>query len=494
MLYNSKAFLAFLAVVLLVYYPLPQRAKLWFLLACSAAFYGFWDPRLLGLLALSTAVDFVAGRQIDRAPPEARRSRTAWLWASLAVNLGMLGFFKYHDFFVLEFSVLLGALGLNVDPEGYLLRLVLPAGISFYTFQTMAYTIDIWRGHLRHEPDPLKFALYVVFFPQLVAGPVERATHLLPQFSRPFGLSPQMVRQGIFLILLGFVKKVVFADRLALAIAPLYDIDALGRLPTSVEAASAQLLFTTQIYVDFSSYSDIAIGLGLLLGYHIRPNFNLPFVVPSIPERWRRWHISMSQWFRDYIFIPLGGSRHGALRTQLNILFLMFLSGLWHGASRNFVVWGLLNGLAMLSHRWLERPLGALRGLFGAHPLSRVAYFYLCCLFTYASIASINIFFRTPDWSTALAYAGQIFGAGLGDYARALSSLDLSKNTVLDDDLQLGFLYTGLIFLAHEGERYLQLGAKITAGGWAWWLSCAGLLWLVVAFGISGPQFIYFQF
>jgi hypothetical protein len=169
-------------------------------------------PALLGLLALSTAIDFVAGQQIDRAPPEARRTRKAWLLFSLAVNLGMLGFFKYHDFFVVELCALLGALGFGVDPENHLLRLVLPAGISFYTFQTMAYTIDIWRGHLRHEPDPLKFALYVVFFPQLVAGPVERATHLLPQFSRPFGLSPQMVRQGVFLILLGFVKKVVFAD------------------------------------------------------------------------------------------------------------------------------------------------------------------------------------------------------------------------------------------------------------------------------------------
>jgi D-alanyl-lipoteichoic acid acyltransferase DltB (MBOAT superfamily) len=493
-LFNSKIFLVFMAIVLAVYYPLPARAKVWFLLAMSWIFYGFWDPSLLSLIVLSTAVDWLCGRQIDRAPTEARALRKGWLWLSLLFNLGMLGFFKYHDFFVTEAAALLSAVGLQVSAEDYLLHLILPVGISFYTFQTMAYTIDVYRGDIAHEPDFVKFALYVAFFPQLVAGPVERAPHLLPQFSRPFRLDEAMVKRGLFLILLGFVKKVVFADRLARTIQPFYDFDRMGRLPTSVEAASAQLLFTTQIYVDFSSYSDIAIGLGLLLGYHIRPNFNLPFVVPSIPERWRRWHISMSQWFRDYIFIPLGGSRLGERRTQINILILMLLSGLWHGASRNFVMWGLLNGLAMLSHRWLERPLAWLRQRTGASRFSATAYFYLCCAVTYCTIASINIFFRCPDWSSALIYAELIFGSGIEGYAKALGSLKLSKNHVYDDALQIGFIFTFLIFAAHEAERHLNLQRAILSKRWAWAATCLGLFFLVFTFGISGPQFIYFQF
>ena len=487
MLFNSKIFVLFLIVVLSVYYTLSDRMKIWFLLLMSYVFYGFWDPALCSLIMLSTVVDYGCGRRIGALPVEQRRAKAKpWLWLSLAVNLGLLGFFKYCDFFVAEFVHAAGWFGLAIDADRYLLNLILPVGISFYTFQTMAYSIDLYRGDIvKPEKHFGRFALYVSFFPQLVAGPVERAPHLLPQFSRPFRMSPSMVREGIFMILLGFVKKVVIADRLARVIEPYY----LRHADSTIDAAAAMLLFTCQIYVDFSSYSDIAIGLGLLLGYNIRANFNLPFVVPSIPERWRRWHISMSHWFRDYIFIPLGGSRKGTVRTQVNIMLVMFLSGLWHGASNNFVVWGLLNGATMVSHKVLIKPLRVMSGAMERTEVSRVSYYYLCCWVTFCTIASINIFFRCPDWETAKSFVDAIFCSGLEPYIKFAF-----KPRRLDRDLLDAFAWVILVFAAHEGQRYFDLRTKILANPRIWAGVCLFFFWWVINFGITGPEFIYYQF
>lgn len=487
MLFNSKIFVVFLVVVLVVYYRLPDRAKIWFLLGMSYVFYGFWDPRLCGLILLSTVVDYACGRQLGQIDLDQRRSQgKPWLWLSLAVNLGLLGFFKYYDFFVQELVTSLSWVGLTVDPERYLLHLVLPVGISFYTFQTMAYTIDLWRGDIeRAEKHFGRFALYVAFFPQLVAGPVERAPHLLPQFSRPFRLSKQMVYEGVFLILLGFIKKVIIADRIARNIQPQYE-----RLATDgLDAAVAMLLFTCQIYVDFSSYSDIAIGIGLLLGYHIRPNFNLPFVVPSISERWRRWHISMSHWFRDYIFIPLGGSRKGEFRTQVNIMAVMFLSGLWHGASNNFVVWGLGNGATMVGQKVLLKPLRWVSTRMDRHPVSRVSYYYLCCAVTFCMISTINIFFRCPDWDTAMSFVQAIFLSGSDRYIDAIAN-----GPALPTPLSEGLRWLLVVFFAHELQRYFDVRKHILANRRLWGVVCMLSFWWIVTFGITGPEFIYYQF
>jgi len=488
-LFNSKIFIAFAAVVFLLFYQLPQRAKIVFLLVMSYVFYGFWDPWLLSLIILSTVVDWTCGRGIALAPEDDTKTRKRWLGLSLAVNLGLLGFFKYHDFFVGELIGAVNAFGGDIERERWLLNLVLPVGISFYTFQTMAYTIDIYRKEIKHEPSLLRFALYVSFFPQLVAGPVERAPHLLPQFRRPFRMSRGMVREGVFLILLGFVKKVVIADRLANYIEPYYELDRLGHDITSFEAAMSQLLFTTQIYVDFSSYSDIAIGLGLLLGYNIRPNFNLPFVVPSIPERWRRWHISMSHWFRDYIFIPLGGSRKGTWRTQANILAVMFLSGLWHGASTTFVVWGLLNGLTMVTHKLIRRPLKFMSGAAKKNKVSERVYFYICCWNTYCTIAAINIFFRCPDWPTAREYVDAIFLRGGSEYVAVV--FDPSS---WPTDFLYGALFTLFVFGVHESQRYWKSKEWVLAHPVRWGMVSLAMFWVVITFGIKGPQFIYYQF
>ena len=483
MLFNSKVFIAFALVVFGLYYALDDKRKLWLLFAASYTFYGFWDPLLLGLIFLSTCVDFVCGREIHRTGQALKRK--LWLWLSLGTNLGLLGFFKYYDFFVSEFAEAAQLVGFSgIVADSFMLNLILPVGISFYTFQTMCYTIDIYRREVEPEPSFLRFGIYVAFFPQLVAGPVERAPHLLPQFSRPFRMSRSMVYEGVFLVLLGFIKKVVVADRIAKFIEPYYE-----RLADNgPEAAIAMMLFTTQIYVDFSSYSDIAIGLGLLLGYHIRPNFNLPFVVPSIPERWRRWHISMSHWFRDYIFIPLGGSRKGPVRTQVNIMAVMFLSGLWHGASNNFVMWGLLNGSTMVSHKLLLRPLRFLSGIAETTWLTKWVYYYICCFVTYCTISSINIFFRSPDWETAKSFVRAIYLSGLDPWIHFFTELDI-PGPLLD-----GIAWTLVVFFVHELQRWGDLKSKILGNRAIWAVTCAAMFWFVVTFGISGPEFIYYQF
>lgn len=486
MLFNSRIFLALLVLVLAVYYGLPDRAKVWFLLAVSIVFYGYWDPELLLLLFGSIGFNFWLGKAMAAARGDARRTRLL-LWACVIANIGLLGFFKYTDFFIQELCLAASAVGVALNPDDYLLKLVLPVGISFYTFQTMSYPLDIHRGDIQEpEPSLARFALYVSFFPQLVAGPVERAPHLLPQFSRPFRINRQMVYEGVFLVLLGFAKKVIIADRLGAWIAPYYRPET---ETSAAEAAASMLLFTTQIYVDFSSYSDIAIGLGLLLGYSIRPNFNLPFVVPSIPERWRRWHLSMSEWFRDYIFIPLGGSRKGQVRTQINVMIVMLASGLWHGASNNFLVWGLLNGLTMVGHRLLLRPLRAVSGQMERTTLTRISYFYLCCLLTWCTIASINIFFRCPDWPTATRFVRLIFNSGWQTWYETARSLQ-----DFPPDLVNGFGWTLVVFVLHESQRYLDAKRRIRDNRVLWAATCLLLFWGVITFGVAGSQFIYYQF
>ena len=485
MLFNSKVFPVFLLAVLSVYYWLGKDAKLWFLLVMSYVFYGFWNPWLCGLIFLSTVVDYTCALQIDAAADNPKLAKR-WMGVSLAMNLGALGFFKYYNFFLDTLAFNLGMLGLPNDLSYGHLDLILPVGISFYTFQTLSYTIEVYKGNFKADSNFRDFALFVAFFPQLVAGPVERATHLLPQYKLPFKLTRRQVYEGIFLILLGFVKKVVIGDRLANMIDPYFETE----VANGAIAWMSVVLFTTDIYVDFSAYSDIAIGLGRLLGYDIRPNFNLPFVVPSIPERWRRWHISMGHWFRDYIYFPLGGNRHGLVRTQVNIMAVMFLSGLWHGASYNFVVWGLLNGLTMVGHRVLRDPiLKPLSTLAGRHWLTERLYFYLCCWNTLLMISSINIFFRADNWEVAKSYVYQMYGRNPWHVIQWFATPQNWPN-----DYMWGFHWMFIVFCFHEAERYWQIRDRIIDNRVAWVVCCLVMYLMVLIFGIKGPEFIYYQF
>ena len=398
MIFNSFTFFIFLFVVLGLYYGLARRAQNILLLTASYFFYGWWDWRFLSLLLISTVVDYAVGLAIVHQPAHKR----GWLLLSMITNLGLLGFFKYFNFCVDSAAVLLA--GMGFEPHLPVLRIILPVGISFYTFQTMSYTIDIYRGHLAPTRSLLDFSLFVSFFPQLVAGPIERATHLLPQFTRPRVVTRPMIESGCFLVLLGLFRKVVIAD----GVAPLANaVFASVADASGPELCLGAMFFAIQIYGDFAGYSDIARGSARLFGFDLMVNFAQPYLSRNITEFWRRWHISLSTWLRDYLYIPLGGNRRGIAATYRNLFLTMLLGGLWHGARWNFVIWGGLHGLYLAIHKsWLSRrgrkPATAAVARFGGRELGGIVLTFLLVDFTW-------IFFRCSSLAQAVDYIKGIF-------------------------------------------------------------------------------------
>ena len=383
--------------MLAVYYVLSTRAQNAWLLVASYVFYGWWDWRFLGLILLSTVVDYFIGQRIAAADEESTKKRL--LAVSITTNLGILGVFKYYGFFVQSFVGVLEAMG--VQAHVTTLQIVLPVGISFYTFQTMSYSFDIYRGRIQPTRNFLNFALFVAYFPQLVAGPIERAHHLLPKLEAVRRIKWLDIAVGFELIVIGLFKKVAVADTLG----PIVD----ARFADPSLSSGADLLITTylfafQIYGDFSGYSDIARGVSRFFGVDLMRNFNQPYLSQSITEFWRRWHISLSTWLRDYLYIPLGGNREGSFRTYQNLMTTMLLGGLWHGANWTFVVWGGLHGLYLAVHKVLlrgHRPDIDNTPRLGVAPLIRIIVtFNLVCL--------TWIFFRAADLATALEILGRI--------------------------------------------------------------------------------------
>ena len=358
MLFNSYVFWIFLAIVLALHAVLRGQPRKIMLVVASYVFYGYWDWRFLGLIFISTVTDYFAARWIANSASPGRKKLVLWL--SIAVNLGILGFFKYADFFVGSLVALLNSLGIPASWE--VLGIVLPVGISFYTFQTMSYTIDVYRGELKPARGFIDFMLYVSFFPQLVAGPIERATRLLPQIIRPRQRTEHDFRAGLYLVLLGLFKKIVIADNLAAIANAIFSADA-GTL-SGPEVIVGVYAFAFQIYGDFAGYSSIARGVAHWLGYDLMVNFRMPYLAVSPSDFWRRWHISLSTWLRDYLYIPLGGNRAGTVATYRNLALTMLLGGLWHGAAWTFVAWGAFHGLILIAYRAFagkrdasERPL-----------------------------------------------------------------------------------------------------------------------------------------
>jgi D-alanyl-lipoteichoic acid acyltransferase DltB (MBOAT superfamily) len=346
MLFNSLAFGIFLAAVLAGYFLLRRhhRAQNALLLAASLASYGFWDARFLALLAASIAVNFLAGRAIHQAGTLSRRR--LWLGVALGWDLAVLGAFKYFNFFAASLARGLALFGIEVDQVT--LNLVLPLGLSFYTFQAITYPFDIYRGRLEPTRSLLDFGLFVSFFPTLVSGPIERASHLLPQIAAPRRVTADSFNEGLALIIWGYFQKLVIADNLALLVNGIYG----GYTQyQGLDIALGILAYTFQIFADFAGYTDIARGVARLLGFQLRLNFNLPYFATSPPDFWNRWHMSLSSWLRDYLYIPLGGNRKGRVRTGLNLLVTMGLCGLWHGAAWTFVVWGLYHGALLVIQR-----------------------------------------------------------------------------------------------------------------------------------------------
>lgn len=345
MLFNSLSFLASFSILLLLLWCIPrQRDKKILLLAYSYFFYGCWDYRFLALIVGSSLTDFYIGKwlYIEKAPSIRKR----WLIASVFVNLGSLGFFKYYNFFVDSLSPLISSFGWDAGT----LEIILPVGISFFTFQSMSYTIDIYREKLEPCHDLSDFLLFVAFFPQLVAGPIVRAADFLPQLTRPIRLTKANLNAGSMIFLGGLLKKLLIADKLSIFVDCIF---ANPQLYDGVTLWLATLSYGIQIYCDFCGYSDMAIGLGRILGFKLPINFRFPYGASDIQEFWRRWHVSLSSWLRDYLYFSLGGNRGTAGRTYANLMLTMLLGGLWHGAGWNFLLWGFLHGFALVLHKLL---------------------------------------------------------------------------------------------------------------------------------------------
>lgn len=396
MIFNSVVFIVFIGIVYSFYWILnakfPRYQNL-FLLIASYVFYGYWDYRFLSLIFLSTLVDFYCAKYMVKSTAEKKK---ILLLISIVFNLGILGYFKYMGFFIDSFKSGLQYFNYNFDFD-YTLNIILPVGISFYTFQTMSYTIDVYREKLNPTRDFISFAAFVSFFPQLVAGPIERATNLLPQITakRKFDLKQSI--EGFNLIIWGFFKKIVIADSLA----PIVDDIFMNyqHLEGSVLFLGA-LYFTIQIYCDFSGYSDIAIGLAKLLGINLMINFNFPYFSTDISDFWRRWHISLSTWFRDYVYIPLGGSRYSLRKTLINITIVFLVSGLWHGANWTFIAWGLFHSIIYIIYTLYTRSQH--NDLMKNIP-SGVKTFSLFILIVFSWIL-----FRSNSIQDALIYIGRI--------------------------------------------------------------------------------------
>jgi alginate O-acetyltransferase complex protein AlgI len=466
MIFTEWRFFPFFALVFVVHWALKreQVRRVW-LLAASYVFYGAWDWRFLGLIWLTTVMDYLFGLQLARV----ERRRKAWMWASVVMNLGILGAFKYFDFFVESGTTLLRALGIDVHPT--LLRVVLPAGISFYTFQSMSYTLDVYRRELAPAKSLLDFAFFVGFFPQLVAGPIVRARDFLPQLEEPRRLSQVDFRACLVLFLVGFVKKACISDNLAPLVERYFEAPALYG---SASAWLATLCYATQIYCDFSGYSDMAIACAALLGYRLCLNFDFPYRSRSIAEFWRRWHISLSTWLRDYLYIPLGGNRGSKLFVFRNLMITMLLGGLWHGAAWHFVVWGALHGLALAVHRIWSAAVPA------TSPLRRTVA-ALGLPLTFGFVCLCWIFFRAPTLPAAWTAT------------RAFLFLDRGG----PEELEL-VVFVPLAVLA---AAHVAASKRWVAGWWrrppAWGFALAYgcLVGLLLPFvPIDFTPFIYFQF
>jgi D-alanyl-lipoteichoic acid acyltransferase DltB (MBOAT superfamily) len=483
MLFNSIDFAVFLPLVFVLYWFVTNRnLKLqnFLIVVASYVFYGWWDWRFLSLILFSTLVDYGVGIGLARA--EKKSKRRALLWVSILVNLGFLGFFKYYNFFVENFIEAFRFFGQEIQPNT--LDIILPVGISFYTFQTLSYTIDVYRKKLEPTKDFIAFAAFVSFFPQLVAGPIERATHLLPQFYSKRKFDYLLATDGLRQILWGLFKKIVIADNCAVYANEIFNNSADHNGATLVMGA---LFFTFQIYGDFSGYSDIAIGTSRLFGFDLMRNFAYPYFSRDIAEFWRRWHISLSTWFRDYLYIPLGGSRgSNALRIR-NTFIIFIVSGFWHGANWTFIVWGALNAIYFLPLLLAGKNRNNLDIIAEGKYLPGLRE-SLQMLSTFALTVLAWIFFRAENIQHALSYLGTIFSRELfhfPTYTNFKQSL-----AVL---LLLGFF----LIIEWIGREHQFAIARL---GFSWkrpfrWGFYVVLIFLIFNFmQMEETPFIYFQF
>lgn len=482
MIFNSLDFAVFLPIVFGLYWFVAQhnlRLQNLLVVVASFIFYGWWDYRFLSLILLSTVVDYLVGAALSkREDPSARKLLLA---TSVAVNLGILGFFKYYNFFIENFEAAFSFFGSEIKTNS--LNVILPVGISFYTFQTMSYTLDVYRRKLVATKDFVAFAAFVSFFPQLVAGPIERATHLLPQFYQKRAFDYPLAVSGLRQMLFGLFKKMVVADNCAEFANEIFNNSA--HYPGSTLLLGA-LFFTFQIYGDFSGYSDIAIGTSRLLGIDLMQNFAYPYFSRDIAEFWRRWHISLSTWFRDYLYIPLGGSRGGTWMRVRNTFIIFVVSGFWHGANWTFIVWGALNAVYFLplllrnSNRQNLVVVAADRELPTVSELRSIAL-------TFSLTVLAWIFFRAESVSHALAYLRTIFSMSLFEVPD-FPNIAWARTTAL---------FTLVMLIIEWSGRKDHFGLETFGASWPRpmrWAFYQGVLVTVLYLGGSQQDFIYFAF
>jgi alginate O-acetyltransferase complex protein AlgI len=477
MSFISPEFVIFFCVVVPFFFALPHRYRWPMLLIVSYFFYSYGNIQYVPILIGTTILDYYAAIRIEEAKTE--RARRWWLAASMVSNLGILFLFKYFNFFNQSFGAVFGYQPLT-------LNLILPIGISFYTFQSMSYTIDVYKRSMPVERNLGIMATFVVFFPQLVAGPIERATNLLDQFYKEMKWDTDRVVSGLQLMLWGFFKKVVIADRLAVYVNAVYN-DVTDFQGTSLILAT--IFFAIQIYCDFSAYSDIAIGTARVLGFDLMTNFSQPYFSQSVREFWSRWHISLSTWFRDYVYIPLGGNRKGFARNLFNLFLVFFLSGLWHGANWTFVMWGVLHGLAVV-FLVVTRQLGIsfLEGKSPAIIFSRWLLTFLYVCFTW-------IFFRANTWADAVYVVQNLFS-----FSQAVDLTAPLTDGLLGAQVEfyLCFILIGVLFLADAVLSRFGLENALAKTPliprWAFYYGAAAAVLFSGLYGTGAVQFIYFQF
>ncbi|MBK6904898.1 MAG: MBOAT family protein [Saprospirales bacterium] len=467
MFFNSSGFLLFFLAVLAFYYlPFSWRQKKVMLLVASYIFYGLWNPPLVLLLLASTVVDWIAGNQLYRIKDD--RNRKWWIFLSLAVNLGFLGFFKYGEFLMENFTWLVNQVGWDYQAPAW--DIILPMGISFYTFQTLSYSLDLYYRKIQPARTFLDFALYVTFFPQLVAGPIVRSEELVGQFYEPKRATWNQFSWGIFLLTLGLFEKTVLADSLLASTAEKVFNTGSGMLP--LDAWTGVLAFSGQIFFDFAGYSLCAIGIAHTLGMELPLNFRFPYAATGFSDFWRRWHITLSTWLRDYLYIPLGGNRSGLVRTYINLMLTMLLGGLWHGAAWTFIVWGGLHGLYLSVERFMRSRKLLLRESI------------LTALGTFFFVNITWVFFRAEDFKSA------------GDMLKSMFFLAENGKAVLETSyLLVVWIVIALLFAGHWIFRHSNL--ETIASKVPWWV--LGGIWGFMLFATlisqaSGAQFIYFQF
>ncbi|KAA3617831.1 MAG: MBOAT family protein [Calditrichaeota bacterium] len=470
MLFNSITFFIFFSIFLILYWGFAKKnLKLqnFMILIASYVFYGWWDWRFLSLIILSSIIDYAAGIKIHNSFDQSGKRR--YLFISLLVNLGALGLFKYFNFFIESWNESWQMFGIQMSLP--VMQIILPVGISFYTFQTLSYTIDIYRKKLQPTKNIIAFFAFVSFFPQLVAGPIERASHLLPQFFKKRMINKDVLKKGLKRILWGLFKKVVVADNMALFVDPVFNNPGYYSGLTTLLAV---FFFAIQIYCDFSGYSDIAIGSSRILGFRLMINFNIPYFSASIKEFWSKWHISLSTWFRDYVYIPLGGSKVSIGVWQRNLIITFIVSGFWHGANWTFLIWGGIHGL-----------FNSIEALFGKINLFKKLNFgFIAYIYTFLVVCFGWVFFRANSFNDAIVVINNILQCDL--------YMDRVINPYSFTVIVISFVILFVFEIVTKNDYMMNVYKNHR---WLRWMSYYIMIISIILFGqVSSSEFIYFQF